>query len=164
MRPKTSRENISTIIQQVFGLALTKPWLREPSAKALCALIDLLPRISDATDAADEISHTLEKKGLVRSQDGAAILLALVALPTNIRPKTSEKVWQHGDPLHPSNVLLLSKVLKDVPEEEDTIKPSGNFKSHPHFIWTFILQKNWTAPKETQAFKSLWEKTIESTF
>ena len=164
VRPKTSLENISTIIQQIFNLALTKPWLREPSAKTLCGLIDLIPQINGATEAADEICRTLEKEGLVRSQDGAAILLALGALPANIRPKPSEKVWQHGDPLHHSNVFLLSKVLKDVPGEEDAIKPSGNFKSHPHFIWTFILQKNWTAPKEAQAFKSLWDKTLERTF
>jgi len=164
VRPKTSLQNISTIIQQLFSLASIKPWLREPSAKALCGLIDLLPQSKDATDAADEICHTLERTGLIRSQDGAAILLALGALPSKIRPKASEKVWQHGDPLHPFNVSLLSKVLKDVPGEDDSIKPSGTFKSHPHFIWTFLLQKNWSAPKETQVFKSLWDKTIESTF
>lgn len=164
LRPTTSVENISTIIQQLLSLASTKPWLREPSAKAMCGLIDLLPRIDNAKVVADEICGTLDKKGLTRSQDGAAILLALGALPAKIRPRPSEKVWQHGDPLHSSNMSLLSKVLKDVPGEEDAVKESGNFKNHPHFLWTFILRKNWSEPKDAHAFQSLWDKTIESTF
>ena len=162
-RPKTSPESISSIIQQLFSLALTKPWLREPSAKAICGLTDILPRINNAKAAAEEICRTLQKKGLVRSQDGAAILLALGALPINIRPKVSDKVWQAGNPLNPSNVILFSNVLKDVPGEEDSVKQSGNFKSQPHFIWTFILQQNWNDAKGARAFKSLWEKTVEST-
>lgn len=162
LRPTTSVEHISTVIEQLFGLSLIKPWLREPSAKVICGFIDLVPQIGNAKAVANEISHAVDKKGLARSQDGAAILIALGALSAKTRPKVSEKVWQHGDPLHPSNVSLLSKVLKDVPDDEDVVKQSGNFKGHPHFLWTFILRKDWSEPKDTHAFQTLWEKTIES--
>lgn len=112
---------------------------------------------------AEYIFKAVDKNGLVRSQDGAAIILALRSLPLDRRPKVSATVWQHGDPLHPSNLMLLSKVLREVQSEEDSLKTTGNFKNGPHFIWMFILQRYVENASDSVPFKSLWDTVVEST-
>lgn len=163
LRPKSSQESISAIINSLVALALKKSWLREPSSKALCSLITTLPRLNNGKHVAEEIFRKLEETGFLKSQDGAAILLALNFLPKNIKPKVSFKIWPHGDPLHVSNLSLLNKVLKDTQNEDDSVKSSGNFKSEPHFIWTFILQRYLEPSREIIGFKSLWDTVVEST-
>jgi DNA polymerase phi len=111
---------------------------------------------------AEEIFQKVDESGLLRSQDGAAILLALIDLSKTVKPKISAKIWQHGDPLHPSNLPLLNKVLKDVSTEDNTVKSSGSFKGAPHFVWTFILQRYLEKSKEIVGFKSLWDTVVES--
>ena len=163
LRPTTSQEAISATIKHLVNLALKKPWLREPSSKALCSLILTFPRHKSGKEKSEEIFKKLEESGLLRSQDGAAILLALNSLPKNVKPKLSTKIWQHADPLHPSNLLLLNKVLKDISSEDDVVKSSGSFKGEPHFIWTFILQRYIENSKDIVGFKSLWGAVVEGT-
>jgi DNA polymerase phi len=148
-----------------MNLALKKPWLREPAAKALCTLITVLPDTDSKRikACAEHISKSLEKGGLVQSQDGAAVILTLRSLPSTVRPKISAKIWQHADPLHPANLSLLSKVLREVQSDETSVKATGAFKSEPHFIWALILRRYVDKAKDTVAFKSLWETVVEST-
>ena len=163
LRPTTSQETISATIKHLVTLALKKPWLREPSSKALCGLILTLPLLKNGKEKGEEVFKNLEESGLLGSQDGAAILLALNSLPKKVKPKLSTKIWQHADPLHPSNLPLLNKVLKDVSSEDDIVKSSGSFKGEPHFIWTFILQKYLEKYNDIVGFKSLWDAVVEST-
>jgi hypothetical protein len=161
-RHTTRISTITRIIDRLVDLALTKSWLREPSSKALCTLIAALPELSEGKSTAEYISKSLEEKGLVRSQDGAAVILTLRSLPKNLQPKISSKTWQHGDPLHHANISLLSKVLRDVPSEEDSLKATGSFKSEVHFIWRLILLQYIEHAKDIIQFKSLWEIVVES--
>jgi hypothetical protein len=74
-----------------------------------------------------------------------------------------KKVWQQGDPLHASNLLLLSKVLKEVPSEDSTTKHLGNFKGEAHFIWRFIMERYHNPSKDMINFETLWNNVVEST-
>lgn len=163
LRPITSQEAISATIKHLVALATKKSWLREPSSKALCSLILTFPRLKNGKEKGEEVFEDLEESGLLRSQDGAAVLLALNSLPKNVKPKLSTKIWQHADPLHPSNLPRLNKVLKEISSEDDVVKSSGSFKGEPHFVWTFILQKYIEKSKDIVGFKSLWDTVVEST-
>jgi DNA polymerase phi len=162
VRPTTSRKAISTTINHLISLALKKPWLREPSSKALCDLITTIPHMRDGKAVAGEVFRSIEDAGLLRTQDGVGILFSLNTLPTDVKPKVSTKIWQYGNPLHPSNLALLSKVLRDIPSEDDVFKPSGNFNTEEHFVWTFILQRYREHAKDIVGFKSLWDSVVES--
>ena len=119
------------------------------------------PQLKGGKELGKEIFKSLEESGLLRSQDGAAILLALNSLPKHIKPKVSTKIWQHADPLHLSNLPLLNKILKDISSEDDVVKSSGSFKNEPHYIWTFILRKYLEKSKDIVGFKSLWDTVVE---
>jgi len=150
------------VIDHLIDLALKRPWLREPSANALCTLVTAIPSLADGAPVADHLSKALDEKGLVRSQDGAAVILTLQSLPRYLRPKISSKFWQHGDPLHPDNLGLLNKVLREMQSEEDSVKSTGSFKSEPHFVWMLILQRYQENTKDIVPLKTLWENVVES--
>jgi DNA polymerase phi len=151
-----AREAISVAIDHLVSLACKKAWLREPAAKALCSLLATLPRVQNGNQVAEEILRKVEEGGLMATQDGAAILLALEDLPTPY--KANSKIWVHGDPTHAENLKQFAKVLKEVSSEEDTVKSSGNFKGEPHFIWTLILRRRWDEPKD---FGRLWKTVVD---
>lgn len=164
LRPTTSQEPISATIKHLVALALKKPWLREPSSKALCSLILTFPLLKNGKEIGEEVFKNLEESGLLRSQDGAAVLLGLNSLPKNVKPKLSTKIWQHADPLHPSNLPLLNKALKDISSEDDVVKSSGSFKGEPHFIWTFILKRYLEKSNDIMGFNSLWDTVVDSIY
>jgi DNA polymerase phi len=160
-RQSTSSEAITSTITGLFELALKKTWLREPASKAICSLIISLPRFTDPQTVSKTIQHNLDESGLLQSQDGAAILLVLHSLPKELRP-TANKIWHHADPLHTSNLSLLTKVLKESSSEDDTVKHTGNFKGEAHFIWMFILRRYIEKSKEIIPFERLWKTVVES--
>lgn len=164
-RTNIQSATITRVIDDLTDLALKKPWLREPATKALCTLVTILPDTDTEgiKACAEHIYQSLEKGGLVRSQDGAAVVLTLRSLPSTVRPKISAKIWQHADPLHPANLPLLSKVLREVQSDDASVKATGGFKKEPHFIWGSILQRYVDKTKDTVPFKSLWETVVEST-
>jgi len=123
--------------------------------------VTAIPGLAEGAPVADHLSKALDEKGLVRSQDGAAVILTLQSLPRQLRPKISSKIWQHGDPLHPANLGLLNKVLREVHSEEDSVKSTGSFKSEPHFIWILILQRYRENGNDIVPFKTLWENVVE---
>jgi len=128
---------------------------------ALYKLVHLLPQTKNGKLILEGISQAIHEKGLSPSLDGAAIQLAFHSLPQTIRP-TSNKVWHHGDPLHPSNSSLLVKVLKEGSGQEDTIKHLGDSTGRPHFIWTMILQRYLEPIGATIKFETLWNNVVES--
>jgi DNA polymerase phi len=161
-----SQAAISAIIDHLITLAGKKPWLREPSAKCLCQLINLIPQLHNGNSVADEIVRKVEDSGLMPSQDGAAILLALTELPEGSISVISNKTWKHGDPLHYENDTQLEKALKEISDEGDTIKSSGNFKGDPHFIWHLILQRcirSSRSGKTSDTFEDLWRTVVDGT-
>lgn len=160
-RQSTSSDAITRTITGLFELALKKTWLREPASKAVCSLIISLPRFQNPQDVCKTIQLKLDESGLLQSQDGAAILLVLHSLPKELRP-TTNKTWLHADPLHTSNLPLLTKVLKESPSEADTIKHTGNFKGEVHFIWMFILRRYLEQSKDIVPFEKLWKTVVES--
>jgi hypothetical protein len=157
-----SAEAISATIDHLVTLARKKRWLQEPSTKALCSLIVLIPRLQSGKSVTEEIVRKVEEGGLMPSQDGAAILLALKHLPNT--PKVSSKTWTYGDPMHSANLKQLEKVLKETPGEDDTVKSSGNFKGEPHLIWTFILSEyteDHCTSKGWEQFSHLWKAVVD---
>jgi DNA polymerase phi len=162
LRPTTSPEAVVKTVDHLFSLALTKSWLREPAFQALCGLISALPQLQNGNFVATTIQNKLEASKILQSQDGAGIALAMHNLPKNFR-LASNKVWQHGDPLRSSNLVLLSKVLKEDTSEDDTIKHSGTSKGEAHFIWKFILQRYLNPSKDMIKFEALWNNVLEST-
>jgi hypothetical protein len=162
LRPTTPSETINTTIKFLIELALKKPWLREPSSKVLCAFAASISQLKNGKSVAQDVVHGLDESGLIRTQDGAAIVLSLNALPKAFKPKVSSKSWQHGNPLHSSNLALFSKVLKEIPSEDDTIKTTGNFKGDIHFIWSLILERYSADAKDVVRFADLWDTVVES--
>ena len=163
-RPYTPAEVVSAVIKHLIGLMCKKPWMREPATNELCKLIEKSPQLNNGKSIAEEIFRNVEENKLLGSQDGAAVLLALNELPKNARPKLTNKIWQHGDPLHPFNMTLLNNVLKDIPSEGDTVKQSGIFRGEPHFIWTLIQRRYAVESRETVSFKNLWDTVVGSMF
>ena len=162
LRPSTSSEAIAKTIGSILNLALKKPWFREPSSKALCLLIRKIPRIPEGKGVAEKIYSEFEHSGLLPSQDGAAIVLTLNLLPKAFKPQMSTSIWKHANPLHSSNLALLTRVLKEIPSEDGVVKDSGNFKPEVHFIWTVILQNYVEGSKEIVGFKTFWDTVVES--
>lgn len=138
-RPDAPSDCISAVIDHLLDLALKKSWLREPASKGICSLISSLSQLKTGKAVAQEIADKVEAKGLARSQDGAAIFLALHSLSKALRP--SSKVWVNGDPMDISNSSLFIDVLKEMATDDDSTTKSGNAKTHPHFVWTFIVQR-----------------------
>jgi DNA polymerase phi len=161
-RATTSPNAINKTVEDFFTLALTKSWLREPSSQALCGLISAPPNLKTAKTIAESIEAKLEASGLLSTQDGAGILLTLNVVHKDIRP-TSNKVWHHGDPLHSSNLPLLTKILRETSSEEDAVKQTGgNFKGDAHFVWRLILMRYLESSKNMIKFESLWNNVVES--
>ena len=160
-RPSTSSDTITTVINGFFDLASKKTWLREPTAKAICTLIISLPRFQSPKFVSESVQQKLNESGLLQTPDGAAILLVLHTLPKELRPNTN-KVWHRADPLHTSNLSLLTKVLKESSTEDDTVKHTGTFKGEAHFIWMFILRRYMEQATEMIPFEKLWKSVVES--
>jgi hypothetical protein len=104
----------------------------------------------------EEILRKVEEGGLMATQDGAAILLAVKNLGTPYQDNS--RIWVPSDPMHEANLKQFAKVLKEMPSQEDTVKSSGNFKGEPHFIWTLILRRCWDEPKD---FARLWKTVVD---
>lgn len=151
-----SREAMSVAIDHLVSLARKKAWLREPAAKALCGLLATLPRVRSGNPVPEEILRKVEEGGLMATQDGAAILLAVKNLGTPYQDNS--RIWVPSDPMHEANLKQFAKVLKEMPSQEDTVKSSGNFKGEPHFIWTLILRRCWDEPKD---FARLWKTVVD---
>ncbi len=160
-RPSTSSETITRVLNGFFELASKKTWLREPTAKAISTLIISLPRFQNPISVSKYVQQKLNDSGLLHSQDGAAILLTLHTLPKELRPHT-DKIWHHADPLHASNLSLLTKVLKESSGEDDTVKHTGNFKGEAHFVWMFILRRYMEKATDIIPFEKLWKAVVES--
>ena len=160
-RPSTSSETIIGVLDDFFELASKKTWLREPTAKAICTLIISLPRFPNPISVSKYVQQKLNDSGLLHSQDGAAILLTFHTLPKELRPHT-DKIWHHADPLHASNLSLLTKVLKASSSDDDTVKHTGNFKGEAHFVWMFILRRYMEKATDIIPFEKLWKAVVES--
>jgi len=119
----------------------------------------LLPQLKNGKTLAQEISNRLETKELAKTQDGAAVLMAMSSFPGSLKP--TSKSWKNGDPLHRENKSLLFKVLGELPIEGESAHSSGTSKTRPHFIWTLIGPRyNEFAPNNVE-FKELWNNVVE---
>jgi len=166
-RPSTTTATITDTVDELIKLATKKSWLREPVATALCNLTSKLPDHPDGKHIAEKILEGLEKNSLRQTLDGVAIAMRISALPKIRRPKlssTAKRLWNDLDPLHHSNAQILTRLLKDVPDETgNENKQTGSSTGDLHFVWRLILERYLRPSKKLYKVKDLWQNVVEST-
>ncbi|ODV84391.1 hypothetical protein CANARDRAFT_185564, partial [[Candida] arabinofermentans NRRL YB-2248] len=163
------------VLRKLIDLSLTKSWIRETcfatifkslltfqitsNPKFESIMVDLLQQIKEA--------------GLILSTEG---LLIYLSIPSNRRLLFSTKAnitdFKNGDPFSKGNLLLVSKILKDVEvvssgqdEGSSNKKQKGSWSPTLHFIWTPLMNELLSATTSTNHLserKHKKQKTISS--
>ncbi|ONH68120.1 DNA polymerase V [Cyberlindnera fabianii] len=152
-RDGVDAEDFKLFIDNLIELSCTKSWIREPALFTVLGLLrSLTGKISD--DLVIYIFEKLDENKLSLTTEGLAIFLAV---PPQFRSTKLSSVefknttWKHADPLHKSNLSLLTKVLKDISTGDEgeaeegkskkNSKQKGSWSPRLHFVWQLIVSE-----------------------
>jgi DNA polymerase phi len=137
-------------VDNLIELSCLKSWIREPS---LFTIFNILVQQGSnlPKDLIVHIFTKLDENKLSLSIEGLALYLSIPSplrstLPAEIH--FQNKTWSEYNPLHKSNISLISKVLKDVSigddsnsaeDGKDVLKKKGNWSPRLHFVWNVLV-------------------------
>lgn len=142
----TKLEEFNRFLDMIVNLASQKVWLRKPAVGILCQLFDdssvLFKDISfDLDSSIQHLLSKLDESKLTLTSDGAALYLSIgqERCKQFTDSVSTNNIWKDGAPLSKKNLQTLSKVLKEIPvdEEHKTFKEAD---WQPHYVWKYILE------------------------
>lgn len=167
-----SEDSWAQVLDLVYELANTKPWLREECGFVLFNAIKIV-RDQDPR-CAQTILEKLRSEGLAKTPEGIAIWVAAKAECPNLQ--FPRHVWKHDEPLHPKEKSEVARILKegivvestgDNPEAKSS--HGGAWSSKLHFAWDVILAKLLhiepqidSKKVKIMSFSEFWEECIDS--
>ncbi|TQS35944.1 hypothetical protein Golomagni_03620 [Golovinomyces magnicellulatus] len=164
----TKTENWKLVLEEIFGLAKRKPWIRQECGWMIIEALEQMDY--------DQILVTLNAlcdQGLSKTPEGVGIWLIARNKHPLIQDKSLLKVW--GDKANPLDQLQsLAKVLRESSEPEkkveelegiQPVKQTGNWNAKLHFVWDIILKQFTMKTKDTESsqaeFGKFWKIIVD---
>lgn len=156
------------MLDLISNLAKSLPWLREECGMVLCDSVGDLSKLPFGSFFVEACADNLKRSNLIKSPEGIALWLTIQAKFPNFE-KFPHNIWAYDDPLHPQNIIELSKAMREQYEPKDgdgqeNLK-AGFWQQSVHFSWVLLLQTSITSSSEEinqyKQFDDVWKSLVD---
>ncbi|WBW71318.1 rRNA processing protein Pol5 [Schizosaccharomyces osmophilus] len=161
-RKSSSKDDFQRMVDLLVQLSDKKSWLRDTCFLVLYDLVKQIPVLSYASEAYDIVDKLLQTTAVSKSSEGIGLYLCMSHLPENVKTHpTSMSGWDPVYPLHKSNLVTLSKVLRQVEVQEMGGQHSA-WKQKLPYVWRFLFNeyKN-NSNKQLAPFENFWNVVVD---
>lgn len=157
-----SAQEWKDFIAAVMALMCEKQWLRRECG---AMLYEYLIGVGKALPAErlQTLVDALHENPLWKTPEGVAIWITLAKSSTKV--KLPKGVWQHNDPLSANERTVMSKVVQEIPiddEQQGGKAGSGSRQTAPSFAWPVILAELYGGQRSAKDFTQFWTQVVES--
>jgi DNA polymerase phi len=157
-----SSQEWQDFVAAVMALMCEKQWLRRECG---AMLYEYLVGVGKGlpSDRLQTIVDALHENSLWKTPEGVAIWLTLTKSSTKV--KLPKGVWQHNDPLSANERVTLSKVVQEIPiddEQQGGKAGSGSRQTAPSFAWPVLLAELYGGSRSAKDFTQFWTSVVES--
>ncbi|KAM0714228.1 hypothetical protein Q7P37_010015 [Cladosporium fusiforme] len=157
-----SKQEWTEFVAAVMGLMCEKQWLRRECG---AMLYEYLVGVGKALPAErlQTLVDGLHENSLWKTPEGVAIWITLAKSSTKV--KLPKGVWQHNDPLSANERAVMSKVVQEIPiddEQQGGKAGSGSRQTAPSFAWPVILAELYGGQRSAKDFTQFWTQVVES--
>jgi DNA polymerase phi len=157
-----SAQEWQEFVAAVMALMCEKQWLRRECGAMLYEYLVGVGKALPA-DRLQVIVDALHENSLWKTPEGVAIWLTLTKSATKV--KLPKGVWQHNDPLSANERTTLSKVVQEIPiddEQQGGKAGSGSRQTAPSFAWPVILAELYGGSRSAKDFTQFWTSVVEN--
>lgn len=157
-----SSQEWQDFVAAVMALMCEKQWLRRECGAMLYEYLVGVGKGLPA-DRLQTIVDALHSNSLWKTPEGVAIWLTLTKSATKV--KLPKGVWQHNDPLFANERTTLSKVVQEIPiddEQQGGKAGSGSRQTAPSFAWPVILAELYGGSRSAKDFTQFWTSVVEN--
>jgi DNA polymerase phi len=157
-----SAQEWQEFVAAVMALMCEKQWLRRECGAMLYEYLVGVGKALPA-DRLQTIVDALHENSLWKTPEGVAIWLTLTKSTTKV--KLPKGVWQHNDPLSANERTTLSKVVQEIPiddEQQGGKAGSGSRQTAPSFAWPVILAELYGGSRSAKDFTQFWTSVVEN--
>lgn len=157
-----SSQEWQDFVAAVMALMCEKQWLRRECGAMLYEYLVGVGKALPA-DRLQTIVDALNANSLWKTPEGVAIWLTLTKSATKV--KLPKGVWQHNDPLAANERTVLTKVIQEIPiddEQQGGKAGSGSRQTAPSFAWPVILSELYGGSRSAKDFTQFWTQVVES--
>lgn len=157
-----SSQEWQEFVAAVMALMCEKQWLRRECGAMLYEYLIGVGKSLPA-DRLQTLVDALHENSLWKTPEGVAIWLTLTKSTTKV--KLPKGVWHHNDPLHGNERTVLSKVIQEIPiddEQQGGKSGSGSRQTTPSFAWPVILAELHGGNRSAKEFNQFWNQVVES--
>jgi DNA polymerase phi len=156
------REFVSAVLE----LMCEKQWLRRECGTMVYEWLANV-RMAPPVERLQVVVDGFGVKGMWKTPEGVAIWMLLARRFEGV--KLPKSVWQHNDPLSSSERALLSKVLQEVPIDDDHAQTGGKAtagtrQAAPSFAWSVILKELLAEERyerNLEDFPKFWKQAVD---
>jgi DNA polymerase phi len=148
-------------VTAVMTLMCEKQWLRRECGAMLYEYLVGVGKALPA-DRLQTIVDGLHENSLWKTPEGVAIWLSLTKSSTKV--KLPKGIWHHNDPLTANERTVLSKVIQEIPidDEQGGKAGSGSRQTAPSFAWPVVLSELYGGSRSAKDFTQFWTQVVES--
>jgi DNA polymerase phi len=148
-------------VTAVMTLMCEKQWLRRECGAMLYEYLVGVGKALPA-DRLQTIVDGLHENSLWKTPEGVAIWLTLTKSSTKV--KLPKGIWHHNDPLAANERTVLTKVIQEIPidDEQGGKSGSGSRQTAPSFAWPVILSELYGGSRSPKDFTQFWAQVVES--
>jgi DNA polymerase phi len=156
-----SSQEWQEFVTAVMVLMCEKQWLRRECGAMLYEYLIGVGKALPA-DRLQTIVDALHENSLWKTPEGVAIWLTLTKSSTKV--KLPKGIWHHNDPLTANERTVLSKVIQEIPidDEQGGKAGSGSRQTTPSFAWSVILGELYGGSRSAKDFTQFWTQVVES--
>ncbi|KAM0705115.1 hypothetical protein Q7P35_007902 [Cladosporium inversicolor] len=157
-----SAQEWQEFVTAVVALMCEKQWLRRECGAMLYEYLVGVGKALPA-DRLQIIVDALHESSLWKTPEGVAIWLTLTKSSSKV--KLPKGVWQHNDPLSANERMTLSKVVQEIPiddEQQGGKAGSGSRQTAPSFAWPVILAELYGGSRSAKDFTQFWTSVVEN--
>ena len=157
-----SAQEWQEFVAAIMALMCEKQWLRRECGAMLYEYLVGVGKGLPA-DRLQTIVDALHANSLWKTPEGVAIWLTLTKSSTKV--KLPKGVWQHNDPLSANERTTLSKVVQEIPiddEQQGGKSGSGSRQTAPSFAWPVILAELYGGSRSAKDFTQFWTSVVEN--
>ena len=156
-----SSQEWQEFVTAVMALMCEKQWLRRECGAMLYEYLVGVGKALPA-DRLQTIVDGLHENSLWKTPEGVAIWLTLTKSSTKV--KLPKAIWHHNDPLTANERTVLSKVIQEIPidDEQGGKAGSGSRQTTPSFAWSVILSELYGGSRSAKDFTQFWTQVVES--
>lgn len=134
-------EDFQRVVDLLLQLSGKKNWLQDVCFYVIYKLVEQIPEISFSSDAFLAVNKLLQTPAVSKSTEGVGLFLCLTRVPDNVK---SEEVamanWEPAHPLHKSNLVTLSKIMRQA-DASETGGQNSAWKQKIPMVWKYIFEE-----------------------